>query len=249
MGHPVEIFTSPPPDGCICAICHDVLLDAVVMKGCGHSFCEECAGKTNDTCPNCRLVISGTIPNFTLRDLIGSLGVKCMNGEGDGFDNPSNKRGRGENGESIVAGGGRCNWTGRCNDLQNHQNVCNLQVIACSIEGCDHRCRRENMNKHLSGDGFLHHMNLMHQSITARYEKKMADMHESITARYERKIMDMQQSLRQEVEDNRRKISELQQKVASHEIAKEPHQAVVISHRDVRDAVLDIIKRDGGEFF
>eukprot|EP00956_Cyclotella_meneghiniana_P036384 scaffold124962_cov36-Cyclotella_meneghiniana.AAC.1 len=74
----------------------------------------------------------------------------------------------------------------------------------------------------------------------------MADMHESITARYERKIMDMQQSMRQEVEDNRRKISELQQKVASHEIAKEPHQAVVISHQDVRDAVLDIIKRDGG---
>ena len=234
MGHPVEIFTSPPPDGCICAICHDVLQNAVVMKECGHSFCEECADKTNDICPNCRLAVTGTVPNFTTRSLVGSMMVMCTNeGGDDGFNNSSNKRARaGENGESIVvASGDRCNWTGKCSDLRSHQNVCNLEVITCSIEGCDHRCRRKDMNNHLSGDGFLHHMNLMQQSITARYEKKMVDMHQSITSRYEREI----KSLSGAVEDNRRKLSELQHKVAS--------------PQEVRVAVLDKIRSESGNYF
>ena len=176
MGFAVDIFTSQPPACYECAVCHDVLQSAVSFKECGHSFCEECAKAClrSKTCPNCRVEVTGFIPNFIVRESIGSIEVNCPNGCDE-----SNKRARGDDGEAVPSTVG-CTWTGMCQDLQNHENVCDFKMITCSIDGCNHECRRKDMNSHLSGgNGFLLHMNLMKQSITASYESKMKNMLQS----------------------------------------------------------------------
>eukprot|EP00956_Cyclotella_meneghiniana_P019178 scaffold32681_cov60-Cyclotella_meneghiniana.AAC.2 len=206
MGHHVEIFTSPPPDSCICAVCHDVLKDAVGIN-CGHSFCEECAKVCLPTkaCPNCRADFTSYAPNFTAREFIGSMEVRCIHGH-DEQDEEMRKRARGNDGAVVVAEwNGGCRWTGKCQDLQTHENTCQFKIVTCSIDGCNHECPRKDIAAHLSGDGFVHHMNLMKQSITASYkgkledmktsyENKMEEMKQCITSSYENKVEDMRQS-------------------------------------------------------
>eukprot|EP00956_Cyclotella_meneghiniana_P029093 scaffold69416_cov19-Cyclotella_meneghiniana.AAC.1 len=170
MGHPVEIFTSPPPDSCICAICHDVLKDAVGIN-CGHSFCEECAKACllTKSCPNCRAAFTSYAPNYTTREFIGSMPVRCHHGQDE--LNESNKTTRGNDGEAVS--NDRCTWTGKCEDLHSHENTCQFKIVTCSIDGCDHTCRRKDMLNHLSEDCFVIHMNLLKQAITEHFEDKI----------------------------------------------------------------------------
>jgi hypothetical protein len=67
MGYPVEIFATPSPDSSTCAICHEILEDAVSMKECY-------------SCPNCHTAVTGTNPNYYARESIGALEIKCLNG-------------------------------------------------------------------------------------------------------------------------------------------------------------------------
>eukprot|EP00956_Cyclotella_meneghiniana_P025027 scaffold51375_cov37-Cyclotella_meneghiniana.AAC.1 len=204
MGFAVDIFRSQPPACYECAVCHDVLQSAVSFKECGHSFCEECAKAClrSKTCPNCRVEVTGLIPNFIVREAIGSMEVKCPNG-GD----ESNKRARGNDGEAVPVSADGCDWTGKCYELQNHEKVCGFKIIRCSIDGCNHECLRKDMNGHLSGgDGFLRHMNLMKQSITASYEAKMKSMHQSyvkshdkMSRKYDAQFRNIRQSYLNEV--------------------------------------------------
>eukprot|EP00956_Cyclotella_meneghiniana_P018429 scaffold30656_cov62-Cyclotella_meneghiniana.AAC.5 len=193
MGHAVDIFTSQPPACYHCAVCHDVLQSAVSFKECGHSFCEECA-EACDTCPHCRVEVltTGFNPNFIVREAIGSMEVKCPN-RGD----VSNKRARGNDGEAVPVSADGCNWKGKCEELENHEKVCDFEIIRCSIDGCNHECLRKDMSEHLSGgNGFLLHMNLMKQSITTSYEAKMRVMEQSCHS----KMKSIQQSNLKEVE-------------------------------------------------
>jgi hypothetical protein len=121
--------------------------------------------------------------------MIGAMEVKCPNGKKDIGEDPSTKRARGNEGEvvHVVSSVDGCGWSGKCQDLQSHEDVCDFKVVKCSIDGCNHECQRKNMNNHLSGIGFLHHMNLMKQSITASYEKKIDSM--------EKKIKSMQKEI------------------------------------------------------
>ena len=216
MGHPVEIFTSPPSQSCICAVCLDILKDAVGIN-CGHSFCEECAKDclSSKSCPKCRADFTSYVPNYTLREFIGSVAVKCPHGENDDY----NKRAKSNNGEAMTSPNERCNWTGNCQDLQTHENVCQFKIISCSIDGCNHPCLKKYMANHMSGDGFVHHMNLMKQSITESYENKMEDMKKS----FERKMEVMKQTLESEhrqciarqnsqIHDMKRRIAVLESK-------------------------------------
>jgi len=196
MGHPTDIFLSPPPDSSTCAICHDVLQDAVSMKECGHTFCDGCAKTclhTTKSCPNCRVEVTGCNPNFFARESIGAMQVKCPHGKHDD-DEEGAKRRRGNDGEALPSEG--CTWTGSCEDFENHDKACEFKIITCELDGCDHKCRRKDMDNHLSGGGFLRHMNLMKQSITASYDSKMEEMKQSITARYESKIQQLQEKVR-----------------------------------------------------
>lgn len=134
MGHPVEIFPTPPPDSAICAICHDVLQNAVSMKECGHTFCDECAKAClpTKTCPNCRVGVTGSIPCFYARESIGAMQVKCLLGRSI-EDDESNKRKRGNEGDATPADS--CDWTGRCEDLKSHEDVCGFKTILCDLDG------------------------------------------------------------------------------------------------------------------
>jgi len=212
MGHPTDIFLSPPPDSSTCAICHDVLQDAVSMKECGHTFCDGCAKtclQTNTkSCPNCRVKVTGCIPNFFARESIGAMQVKCPHGRNDN-DEEESKRRRGNDGDALPAEG--CTWTGRCEDFHNHDKACEFKIITCDLDGCDHECRRKDMDSHLSGGGFLRHMNLMKQSITASYDSKMEAMKQSITARYENKIQELKIDSNREIQILEDQVRSLQE--------------------------------------
>ena len=78
MGYSTDIFASGPSEGFICAICHDVLKDAFSLN-CGHTFCGGCidALPWDPSCPNCRVSVTSSNPNYAMRDVIGELAVKC----------------------------------------------------------------------------------------------------------------------------------------------------------------------------
>jgi hypothetical protein len=210
MGHPVEIFTSLPSGSFICAVCTDVLEDAVAYKECGHTFCDGCATAclSSEKCPTCRVKVTGSNPNFIVREVIGSMEVRCPHVYEAGVDNQSSKRARGNEGEAVlVSSADKCGWTGKYIDLQSHDEVCDFKIVACTIDGCNHECRRRDMNSHFSGEGFRHHMNLMKQSITQNYEKLIQDKTESM----KQEIV----SLRQKVSASDKKIKSMQKEIAS----------------------------------
>lgn len=146
-----------------------------------------------ESCPTCRVAVSGTNPNFYARESIGSMQVKCPNGE-DNDDR--SKRRRGDTGNVVPAE--TCEWTGSCDDLEKHDSTCQFKVVRCELDGCYHECQRKDMARHLSGGGFLRHMNLMKQSITASYAQKIEDLEQHIEALkdfYNEKIIEMELKL------------------------------------------------------
>jgi hypothetical protein len=217
MGHPSDIFTSPPSDSYICAVCTDVLEDAVSFKECGHTFCHGCATTclSSKKCPSCRVKVTGFNPSFIVREVIGSMEVKCPHLNEAGVDDQASKRARGNVGEAVlVSSADKCNWVGKCSDLQNHEAVCDFKIVACTIDGCTHECRRRDMNSHLSGDGFLHHMNLMKQN----YEKLVQDKTQAIVVGYKKETESMKKeiaSLKQKVAASDKKIKSMQKEIAS----------------------------------
>ncbi|KAK7017020.1 hypothetical protein VNI00_018747 [Paramarasmius palmivorus] len=59
----------------MCKICFEVMVDAVLVEGCGHSFCASCIDSWADNsiredCPVCREEIDRLpIPNYAVRDV------------------------------------------------------------------------------------------------------------------------------------------------------------------------------------
>jgi hypothetical protein len=160
MGHPADVFITPPPDSCNCAVCLDILQNAVSFKECGHSFCNECATACLNanglkSCPTCPAQVTGIVPNFTTREMIGSMMVNCLHG------NDGSKRAKGNDKRTRSKSTG-CGWTGKCDDLKEHDDVCEFKIVGCELYGCNYECRRKDMKNHQSGeDGVLHHMMLM----------------------------------------------------------------------------------------
>lgn len=140
--------------------------------------------------------------------MVGALKVKCVHGEGDMIGGSRSRR-RGNDGEAVIDS---CGWTGECKDIRNHEGECQFKVIECTLEGCNHECRRKDMNDHLSGDGFIRHMNLMQQSITKNYDKKVNDMQSKLHTTYEKKMRDMQGQLQSDYE---KKMRDMQGKLQS----------------------------------
>lgn len=183
MGHPTNIF-SPEPEpstSYICAICQDILQDACSVKECGHTFCLNCIKtslESSNTCPNCRIEVSGYTPNYFARDTVGELQVLCLGEDGapsvlcddDNNNDSSNKKRK-----------SCCNWKGPLKDLKRHEDhECGYKTITCSIVGCVHECLRKDMESHLSGGaGLITHMTLMQKS----YDKKMEQMGKRIIAK------------------------------------------------------------------
>jgi hypothetical protein len=152
--------------------------------------------------------VTGFIPSFIVREVIGSMEVKWPYLNEAGVDNQSSKRARGNDGKAVlVSSVDKCGWTGKCIDLQNHDEVCDFKIVTCSVDGCNHECQRKDMNSHLSGEGFLLHMNFMKQSITQNYEKLIQDKTESM----KKEIA----SLKQKVAASDKKIKSMQKEIGS----------------------------------
>ena len=204
MGHPVDIFATASSSSYICAICRDVSRNAIVMKECGHSFCDECANaclSINSCCPTCRTAVSGTVPNFLLRGLVNALTVKCPHRGVDGSESESKHR-RGNDGKVID--NDRCTWTGTCEDYPNHEAACEYKVIACDVVGCDHTCCRRDMNDHLTGSDFFRHIKLVEETNLERYKGLVKRDKEEIAG------------LQRQVKELKRRIKILNAQVSTH---------------------------------
>ena len=85
MGISLESFITNIDQNLVCDICTSVF-DQAVITTCGHSFCKSClslwlATPENNTCPTCRSYVSkhDLIPNISVRNLVGTLLVRCGN--------------------------------------------------------------------------------------------------------------------------------------------------------------------------
>ena len=183
MGHDTEIFSPPPPEWFICAICIGVFQDAVSMEGCGHTFCKECANDCLQmgSCPNCRGNVTKWNPNFPLRDFIETLNVHCSHGNSD--EGQANRRRRGNDGEIIIDD--RCNWIGPLKDSKTHENACAFKIISCPREDCNHECCKKDMHVHLE-------FHSQKDSIKANYERQIAEMNEKMSETVTGKDNEMQ---------------------------------------------------------
>ena len=176
MGHPTSVFSPEPSQSTICAICADVLQDACSVKECGHTFCYNCIEtslESSNTCPNCRIEVSGYTPNYFARDTVDELQVLCLRKSKDGApsddnDDGSNKKRKRDNDTNC------CNWKGPLKDLKRHEDTeCGYKTVTCSIVGCEHTCLRKDMESHLSGGaGLITHMTLMQKD----HDEKMKQM-------------------------------------------------------------------------
>ena len=180
----------------VCAICHDVLENATSLKECGHSFCNECIKlclESTPSCPTCRVNVEGVSscePAFSCRELIDSMKIRCTNGRDTiqtlqsilgsmhncGNDEESSKKRKrddtslSDNIEEKVG----CDWTGTLKERQQHEGVCEHKIITCSVEGCNHTCKRKDMESHLtSGAGIMLHMDL---KVKAMKDQLKSDM-------------------------------------------------------------------------
>ena len=210
MGHSTEIFSSPPQDRDICAICHDVLQNAVSMKECGHIFCEACVDALQTgTCPNCRAAMTGTNPCFHARESIEAMDVVCPHGKIDGGEDPSSRCMRGDGGE--VAQEERCNWNGLLKDLMNHEENCAFKVISCPVDGCSHQCPRKDIDIHLSGSGLFYHIDLMKQLHDTQIQEINVKMSEEMN-RKDKEKEEIEQKMEQLEEGIKQKMKALDQK-------------------------------------
>ena len=179
MGYSTDIFASEPSEGFICAICHDVLKDACALN-CGHTFCGGCidtcrASSNNPSCPNCRVAVTSSNPNYAIKDVIGELAVKCPDSE-------------------------ECEWTGQVKDLESHGKMCMFKTILCDVQGCDHTCQRKNMGDHTSDTGVkFKHMELKYdkklKEIEEKYEKKFAQQETEMQS-YKNKLQTYERRMR-----------------------------------------------------
>ena len=191
MGHPTEIFSPPPPDGCKCAVCMDVLESAKSFS-CGHSFCGGCcSGVTaapEAVCPTCRAKAGEAKPNYSVRDIVDGLTARCPEAEGGG---DGRKRKRGDDEEEVSTAAGGCAWTGPLRDLDEHRKSCEHAIVACAIEGCNHECKRKDMEAHLSGGAsLLSHIQLMQASHDARHEEAI----QALKTKYESRIKSLEKT-------------------------------------------------------
>lgn len=77
-------FVYPPLQNLFCSICQELFKSPVILRECGHSFCEICIfqmlhSSANPTCPLCRaqIDVSGIHQNLVLDQLVKEQLVYC----------------------------------------------------------------------------------------------------------------------------------------------------------------------------
>ena len=129
-------FVNPPPDRCICNICHLPSRDAYMTGQCceGQTICKSCLDQWQKTagnmkCPVCLKEEGGFYPNYHIKREIKSLyiSVYCTNKEKG------------------------CEWQGELNDINNHlgnSDGCQFEEVKCSNE-CRKMMQRQYLTNHV----------------------------------------------------------------------------------------------------
>lgn len=235
MGHPTDIFSSEPPSSCVCAICHDILEDASSLKECGHTFCDVCMKdclEHNPSCPNCRVAVTGSNPNYPLREIIETMQVSCPEWTDEDDDESGNKRKRG------------CDWEGTIEGLKVHENVCKFKVIACNVDGCGYTCKRKDMESHHSSTmGIMMHMECRHGNKMRGMELRHKNEMKALQLRCETMIKAQDQKYDRKL---KKKMKELESTIHTKLDAKERSSLndAVIS---LNDAVIQCVKTEGAQ--
>lgn len=82
-------FAAPVPEELNCSIHLGHLEDAVILRGCGHSFCRACLAQTRQRlCPLCRVAYTAgdIVDNELANALVASLPVHCAHAVDGGGD-------------------------------------------------------------------------------------------------------------------------------------------------------------------
>ena len=127
-------FVNPPPDRCICNICHLPSRDTYMTGQCceGQTICKSCLDQWQKTagnmkCPVCRKEEGGFYPNFPIKREIKSFHIYCTNKEKG------------------------CEWQGELNDINNHlgnSDGCQFEEVKCSNE-CGKMIQRQYLTSHV----------------------------------------------------------------------------------------------------
>jgi hypothetical protein len=89
---------------------------------CGHTICNLCSEKIRiKICPYCRAPFSIIKPNYSLKDLIGRIKIKCYNNE--------------------------CDWRGYIKNFENHNMKCEFNIYQC--HWCELSIKKIHLKKHI----------------------------------------------------------------------------------------------------
>ena len=129
-------FVEPPPNRCICNICHYPSRDPYMTGHCcrGQTICKSCLDNWLVTsganrCPVCSEAgaSNNTYPNYPIEREVKSLHIYCTNKEKG------------------------CKWQGELNDINNHlgnSNGCQFEEVKCSNE-CGKMIERQYLTSHV----------------------------------------------------------------------------------------------------
>ena len=102
-----------------CAICLDIVEDAVETSCCHQLFCESCVKGIQD-CPLCRKNLVTSV-NHVIRRMVGTLKKPCD----------------------------YCQSMFQRANLSSHIDVCSKKPVSCLVNGCDYNGNREKTLNHL----------------------------------------------------------------------------------------------------
>ena len=148
-------FVNPPPDRCICNICHLPSRDAYMTGQCceGQTICKSCLHQWQKTagnmkCPVCREETGDFHPNYHMKREIKSLHIYCTNKE-KGYE-----------------------WQGELNDISNHlgnSDGCRFEEVKCPNR-CKKIIQREYLTSHIKNRCLRRKVNCQYCHDTGEYQ-------------------------------------------------------------------------------
>jgi hypothetical protein len=128
-GYPMDLFVNEDMKHLTCAICFDVLKDAMIITSCSHGFCKICLlnvikKESSAECPLCRETFTWdkVIPNRIVDECVQKMVIACPNSK----INAGFKKVKG------------CEWKEKLQELDNHLiNHCQHNTTDCTNIGCE----------------------------------------------------------------------------------------------------------------
>ncbi|XP_066294068.1 TNF receptor-associated factor 2-like [Branchiostoma lanceolatum] len=137
-GYPLENFEVKVEDKYLCSQCSQVLKDPF-QTYCGHRYCGSCLEEIFSSSPNVQMCKKcpqdaqtedsllrrdQSFPDRAIKRDIGVLAIKCTNAD-------------------------LCDWRGKVQEYDAHQEDCGFSFIPCVMQGCDKQVMRMDLAAHL----------------------------------------------------------------------------------------------------